>query len=147
MKMIDPTYLRIINDGLISGSLNINNASSLPMGLVGMYEDTLPPASNVNERKKFLDFFSIWALLKKDVSLAFVIPLLEDWTEETIIYYMNKYSKWFNSTISGKYELYHDKLRAFIITRTINIVNKNDLILKKLLLEDEREGKLMSHCV
>lgn len=142
MKMIDPTYLRIINDGLISGSLNINNASSLPMGLVGMYEDTLPPASNVNERKKFLDFFSIWALLKKDVSLAFVIPLLEDWTEETIIYYMNKYSKWFNSTISGKYELYHDKLRAFIITRTINIVNKNDLILKKLLLEDEREGKL-----
>ena len=115
--MIDPTYLRIINDGLYSGILHKDNASGLPMGLVGMYDEALPPSSNVNERKKFLDFFAVWALLKKEVSLAFLIPLLEGWSEEIIIYYINKYSKWFNSPQSGKYVLYHERLRAFILQK------------------------------
>jgi len=117
MRMIDPTYLRIINDGLYSGILHKDNASALPMGLVGMYEGALPPASNVNERKKFLDFFAVWALLKKEVSVTFLMALLEGWSEETIIYYINKYSKWFNSPISGKYVLYHERLRAFILQK------------------------------
>ena len=101
----DPTYLRTIHDGLLLGTLHKDNASALPMGLVGMYEEALPPASNVNERKKFLAFFSVWALLRKEVSVVFLMPLLEGWSEETIIYYVNKYSKWFNSPQSGKYVL------------------------------------------
>ncbi len=117
MRMTDPTYLRTINDGLYSGILHKDNSSALPMGLVGMYDEALPPSSNVNERKKFLDFFAVWALLKKEVSLAFLIPLLEGWSEETIIYYINKYSKWFNSPISGKYVLYHERLRVFILQK------------------------------
>ena len=59
MTQTDPTYLRTIYDGLLLGTLHKDNASALPMGLVGMYEEALPPASNVNERKKFLDFFSV----------------------------------------------------------------------------------------
>ena len=117
MSMIDPTYIRTIYDGLLLGTLHKDNASALPMGLVGMYEEALPPASNVNERKKFLDFFSVWALLRKEVSVTFLIPLLEGWSEETIIYYINKYSKWFNSPQSGKYVLYHERLRAFILQK------------------------------
>ena len=113
----DPTYLRTIHDCLLSGIIHKDNASALPMGLVGMYEEALPPASNVNERKKFLEFFSVWALLRKEVSVAFLIPLLEGWSEETIIYYINKYSKWFNSPQSGKYVLYHERLRAFILQK------------------------------
>ena len=113
----DPTYLRTIHDGLLLGTLHKENASALPMGLVGMYEEALPPASNVIERKKFLKFFAVWALLKKEVSVAFLIPLLEGWSEETIIYYINKYSKWFNSPQSGKYVLYHERLRAFILQK------------------------------
>ena len=117
MRMIDPTYIRTIYDGLLLGTLHKDNASGLPMGLVGMYEEALPPASNVNERKKFLDFFAVWALLKKEVSVAFLMALLEGWSEETIIYYINKYSKWFNSPQSGKYVLYHERLRAFILQK------------------------------
>ena len=113
----DPTYLRTIHDCLLSGIIHKDNASALPMGLVGMYEEALPPASNVNERKKFLEFFAVWALLKKEVSVAFLMPLLEGWSEETIIYYINKYSKWFNSPQSGKYVLYHERLRAFILQK------------------------------
>ena len=117
MRMIDPTYIRTINDGLLLGTLHKDNASALPMGIVGMYEEVLPPASNVNERKKFLKFFAVWALLKKEASVVFLMPLLEGWSEEIIIYYLNKYSKWFNSPQSGKYVLYHERLRAFILQK------------------------------
>ena len=113
----DPAYLRTIHDGLLLGTFHKDNASALPIGLVGMYEEALPPASNVNERKKFLDFFSVWALLRKEVSVTFLIPLLEGWSEEIIIYYLNKYSKWFNSPQSGKYVLYHERMRAFILQK------------------------------
>jgi hypothetical protein len=71
-----PTYLRTIHDGLLSGSLHKHNVSALPVGLVGMYEDALPAASNVNGSKKFLEFFAVLALLKKEVSVAFLMALL-----------------------------------------------------------------------
>jgi hypothetical protein len=77
----DPSYLRSIYDGLSAGSINKDNATALPIGLVGIYEEALPPESNVNERKKFMEFFGVWALLKKEVSVEFVLPLLEGWTE------------------------------------------------------------------
>jgi hypothetical protein len=101
----------------MSGDLHKDNASSLPLGLVGMYEEALPPASSVIERRKFLEFFAVWALLKKEVSVVFLMTLLEGWSEETIIYYINKYSKWFNSPQNGKYVLYHERLRAFILQK------------------------------
>jgi tetratricopeptide (TPR) repeat protein len=113
----DPTYLRTIHDGLLSGTMHKDNSSALPMGLVGLYEEALPPVVNVNERKKFIEFFSIWALLKKEVSAEFVLPLLEGLTEEEVIDYIAKYSKWFNSPVSGKYVLYHERLRTFILQK------------------------------
>jgi len=114
MNFTDPTYLRSIVDGLSTGYINKDNAKALPVGLVGIYEEALPPANNVNERKKFLEFFGVWALLKKEVSVTFVLPLLEDWTEQEVLDYIGMYSKWFNSPDSGKYVLYHERLRAFI---------------------------------
>lgn len=113
----DPAYLRTIHDGLLSGAVHKDNASALPLWLVGMYEEALPPSSNVNERKKFLEFFTVWALLKKEVSAAFVVPLLDGWTEEQFIEYIAQYSKWFNSPVSGKYVLYHERLRSFVLQK------------------------------
>lgn len=69
----DPTYLYTIYDGLLSGAVHKDNASALPMGLVGIYEEVLPPAVSAKERKKFLEFFAVWALLKKEVSEHFVL--------------------------------------------------------------------------
>jgi hypothetical protein len=117
MNHTDPTYLRAIHDGLLLGTIHKDNASNLPIGLIGMYEQALPPAINVNKRKKFLEFFSVWALLKKEVSAAFVVPLLEGWTEEHVLDYISEYSKWFNSTVSGKYVLYHERFRSFVIQK------------------------------
>ena len=127
----DPTYLRTIHDGLLLGTIHKVNASNLPIGLIGIYEEALPPASNVNERKKFLEFFAVWALLKKEVSAAFVVPLLKGWTEEHVLDYISKYSKWFNSPVSGKYVLYHERVRAFILSKINNSIL--DLINTRLI--------------
>jgi hypothetical protein len=117
MNQSDPAYLRSIFDGLLSGAVHKDNASALPLGLVGMYEEALPPASSVRERKKFLEFFVVWALLKKEVSAGFVLPLLNGWTEEEVIDYIAQYSKWFNSPTGGSYVLYHERLRAFVLQK------------------------------
>jgi hypothetical protein len=117
MKIIDPTYLRTIHDGLVTGSVNKDNASSLPYGLVGVYEEALPPLTNAADRQKFNEFFAVWALLKKEVSTGFIVPLLAGWTEDQVIGYIAQYSKWFNSPVSGMYMLYHERLRAFVLQR------------------------------
>ena len=134
--MIDPTYLRSIHDGLNTGAINKDNASALPLGLVGVYEEALPPTSNVNERKKFMEFFGVWALLKKEVSMDFVLPLLEGWTEQEVIDYIGRYIKWFNSPEPGKYILYHFNFRAYLFLRIGNNViyqlHKNILLNKDI---------------
>jgi len=117
MKIIDPTYLRTIHDGLVTGSVNKDNASSLPCGLVGVYEEALPPLSLAADRQKFNEFFAVWALLKKEVSAAFMVPLLAGWTEDQVIGYIAQYSKWFNSPVSGMYVLYHERLRTFVLQK------------------------------
>ncbi len=53
-------------------------AYAMPDGLMCIYEEAIPPSSNVNERYKFLDFFGVWALLKKEESAAFVARILDD---------------------------------------------------------------------
>ncbi len=149
----DPTYLRTIHDGLLSGAVHKDNASALPLGLVGLYEKELPPARNVNERKKFLEFFSVWALLKKEASVAFVLPLLEGWTEEQVVDYIAHYSKWFNSPVSGKYVLYHERLRTFILQKVAHHHFKksnNDIIQQgqialKTKVGDEWEHYALEH--
>ncbi|MFM8960343.1 MAG: hypothetical protein ACKOKH_08790, partial [Bacteroidota bacterium] len=111
------TYLRTIHDGLVTGSVNKDNASSLPYGLVGVYEEALPPLTNAADRLKFNEFFAVWALLKKEVSAAFTAPLLAGWTEAQVTGYIAQYSKWFNSPVSGMYVLYHERLRTFVLQK------------------------------
>ena len=123
MNYLDPTYLRTIYDGLVSGQLHNDNASSLPTGLVGIYEEALTSAKPVRERQKFLKFFLVWALLKKEASAQFVSHLL-GWTEDDVLDYISQCSKWFNSPSSGKFVLYHERLRSFVLQK----ISHNELI-------------------
>jgi hypothetical protein len=82
---LDPTYLRTIVDGLLSGSFQKVHAMSLPQGLVGVYEEVYPTERNVIERKRFLELFGLWALLKKEVSTEFVCELLDGWNHERVL--------------------------------------------------------------
>ena len=90
MPHLEPTYLRYIYDGLIKGSIHPENAAELPDGLIGMYEEAFDERTSVVERKKFLERFAIWALLKKEVSAAFVAEVLCD-TEDEIQDFISNY--------------------------------------------------------
>lgn len=114
--LTDPTYLRYIVDGLDSKSINQENISALPEGLIGIYEEALPPEHNVKGRERFLSFFSTWALLKKDVSASLVSEIL-NWTEQDVIDCLSIYTKWFNSPTTGTYILYHERLRVFLLEK------------------------------
>jgi tetratricopeptide (TPR) repeat protein len=113
----DPTYLRSIRDGLISGTLHIDKAAPLPFGLSGIYEESLPASNHPAERQRFLEFFGVWALLKKEVSAEFVATILEGWTELKVLDEITRNSKWFNVLAGGRYALYHERLRSFLQQR------------------------------
>ena len=144
----DPTFLRTIVDGLSSGALQKDNPSALPEGLVGVYAEAIPPVTIVIERKKFLEFFGVWALMKKEVSAEFVVSLLNGLSEEEVLAFISRYSKWFNSPASGLYALYHERFRAFVLqkisgSQLLEINNRvikscNDALTRQLKDEWER---------
>jgi hypothetical protein len=133
MEMIDPTYLRMIHAGLLSGSVHKDNASALPQGLVGMYEEALPPARNVSDRKKFLEFFAVWSLLKREVSVGFLSAILNEKNNVRVLDDLLVYSRFFNSPVAGRFILYHENFRAFILGEIGNIERRNLLLIEQLL--------------
>ena len=116
MPHLEPTYLRYIYDGLVKGSIHPENAAELPDGLIGLYEEAFDERTSVVERQKLLQRFAIWALLKKEVSAAFVAEVLGD-TEDEIQNFISTYSAWFNSPESGKYQLYHERLKVYLLQK------------------------------
>ena len=116
MPHLEPTYLRYIYDGLIKGGIHPENAAELPAGLIGMYEEAFDERTSVVERQKLLQRFAIWALLKKEVSAAFVAEVLGE-TEDDIQEFISTYSAWFNSPESGKYQLYHERLKVYLLQK------------------------------
>jgi hypothetical protein len=113
---LEPTYLRYIYDGLVKGSIHPENAAELPDGLIGLYDEVFDERTSFVERQKLLQRFAIWALLKKEVSAAFVAEVLRE-TEDDIQEFISTYSAWFNSPESGKYQLYHERLKVYLLQR------------------------------
>jgi hypothetical protein len=116
MSKLEPTYLRYIYDGLIKGSVHPENAAELPEGLIGLYEEAFDERTSAVDRQKLLRRFAIWALLKKEVSAQFVAEVLEE-REEDIIDFISTYSAWFNSPENGKYQLYHERLKVYLLQK------------------------------
>ncbi len=72
MLRLDPTYFRYIYDDLIKGSVHPDNASELPDGLIGLYEESFEENQPVLHRQQLLQRFALFALLKKEVSAVFI---------------------------------------------------------------------------
>ena len=119
MSLLEPTYLRYIFDGLAKGSIHPENAAELPNGLIGMYEEAFDERTSVTERQKLLQRFVIWALLKKEVSTAFVAKLLGE-SESDIQYFISTYSAWFKCPENGKYQLYHERIKIYLLSKASN---------------------------
>jgi hypothetical protein len=116
MSNLEPTYLRFIYDGLLKGSIHPENAAELPEGLIGLYEDAFDDRISVVERQKLLQRFAIWALLKKEISASFAAEVIGE-TEDIIQNFISTYSSWFNSSESGKYQLYHERLKVYLLQK------------------------------
>jgi hypothetical protein len=116
MIVLEPTYLRYIYDGLIKGSIHPENAAELPEGLIGLYEKAFDERQPVHKRQQLLERLAIWALLKKEVSAQFIAEVLNQ-SEEEIQEFIATYSAWFNSPESGKYQLYHERLKVYLLQK------------------------------
>jgi len=116
MSHLEPSYLRYIYDGLEKGELHPDNAAALPEGITGLYEEAFEESKPARERQKLLETFAIWALLKKEVSAHFVAEILEVPSQE-IVDFIATYSSWFTSPESGKYQLYHERLKLYLLQK------------------------------
>ena len=116
MPQLEPSYLRYIYDGLEKGDLHPDNAAALPEGLIGLYEAAFVDSKPARERQKLLNTLAIWALLKKEVSAQFVAEILEIPTQE-IVDFIATYSSWFSSPESGKYQLYHERIKVYLLQK------------------------------
>lgn len=116
MSNLDPTYLRYIYDNLIKGSVHLENSSELPEGLIGLYEEAFEEHLPVIQRQQLLQRFALFALLKKEVSIHFVSDVLNE-SEADILEFINKYAFWFNSPEPGKFQLYHERLKVYLLQK------------------------------
>jgi len=116
MPNLEPTYLRYVYDGLNKGSLNAENAAALPQGFIGLYEQVFTQKTPTNERQKVLNQLALWALFKGPVSANMAAAVLE-LEEEQMKDLVDTYSSWFNSPESGKYQLYHERLRVYLLQK------------------------------
>jgi hypothetical protein len=149
MPHLEPTYLRYIYDGLVKGSIHPENAAELPEGLIGLYEESFDESQAVQVRQKLLERFAIWALLKKEVSAAFVADVLGE-SEDEIQDFISKYSAWFNSPESGKYQLYHERLKVYLLQKLSEgeVAKLNNLIVDFLLqkVNEVKHSESLSYC-
>lgn len=145
MPDIEPTYLRCVVDGLKKGSLNPNNNASLPHGLTEVFEQEFPQNTPSIMRMYEIKILSVWALLKRPVSLSFVSHVF-GLEEEEIGALVVKYSKWFTLTESGKYQLYHERLKVYLLSK---LSDSELIILTSRLIEylksDRQNFELMSY--
>ena len=134
MSALDPSYLRSIRDGILSGNIEANNNEALPDGLVGLYDKELfPPTMKWKERRELLHFFLVFALAQKEISADFAAEILGDeWynhadeitsKEEKRLQRVNEliqlHSKRFSSAGEGKFRLYHERFRVYIFCRKL----------------------------
>ena len=116
MRNLEPTYLRYVYDGLNKGSLNSENSAALPLGFIGLYEQEFTQKTPASEREKVLNQLVLWALFKGPVSVNLAAAVLE-LGEKKMKDLVDIYSSWFNSPESGKYQLYHERLRVYLFQK------------------------------
>ena len=149
MPNLEPTYLRYVYDGLNKGSLNAENAAALPQGFIGLYEQEFTQKTHANERERVLNELALWALFKGPVSANFAAAVL-DVEEEKMKDLVNNYSSWFNSPESGKYQLYHERLRVYLLQklsqREIIAVNQFLIEYLKKQLDETTQNESVLYC-
>lgn len=69
MNKLEPTYLRYVYDSLQKGVLSGENASGLPYGFIGIYEQEFQSSTPIYLRQERLGQLALWALFKGEVRI------------------------------------------------------------------------------
>jgi len=140
MPNIEPTYLRFVHDSLSQGTLNAENSASLPHGFIGLYEQEFSQNIPLDKRQSLLHLLAIWALFKGPVSAKMAADIVKT-EEERMKKLINSFSSWFNSPETGKYQLYHERLRVYLLQKLSEqeIQNLNESIITFLEFEIEQK--------
>ncbi len=149
MQNLDPTYLRYIYHGLIKGSVHSENESELPEGLISLYEEAFEEHLPVLQRQQLLQRFALFALLKKEVSAAFVAEVLGE-SETDILEFINTYASWFNSPEPGKFQMYHERLKVYLLQKIseqeVAILNESIVDFLEQNVKEEKVNELVLYC-
>ena len=152
MPKLEPTYLRYVYDSLNKGSLNAENAAALPQGFIGLYEQEFTQKTPAGERKKVLNQLALWAIFKGPISAnmaAAVLELEEDQMKDLV----DTFSSWFNSPESGKYQLYHERLKLYLLQKLkaeeIQVLNEKLIFFLEVAIKqangEENEYYALAH--
>ena len=162
MSALDPSYIRSIRDGIINGTIEANNQEALPDALVGLYDKELfPPTMKWKERKETLHFFLVFALAQKEISADFASAILGDeWNNlqnekdteqdkrlQKVNGLIQLHSKRFNSAGGGKYRLYHERFKVYVLQKVseqdIAKFNEKFIALCETALETTTEKEIL----
>lgn len=115
-QKVEPTYLRFAINGLKNGHIYGDNPSSLPIGLIGLHEESFSHEISAAHRGALLQNLAIWAVFKRPVSVSLMASVsgIEETAAKSIV---DSHSKWFNSNESGKFEIYHERLKSFLLSK------------------------------
>ena len=122
----EPTYLRFAITGLKNSHIYGDNPSSLPIGLIGLYEESFSHDISTSNRGALLQILATWAVFKRPVSISLMASVsgIDETAAKSIV---DSHSKWFNSTECGKYEIYHERLKNFLSFVEFKLVNSISL--------------------
>jgi hypothetical protein len=127
-----------------------DNASELPEGLIGLYEEAFEEHLPVLQRQLLLQLFALFALLKKEVSAAFVAEVLGE-NETDIFEFINTYASWFNSPEPGKFQLYHERLKVYVLSKCseneIQTIHEKLIARLELAIEEQQADEFEKYAL
>jgi hypothetical protein len=92
---------------------------------------------------------SLFALIKKEVSVHFVAEVLDE-NEEDILDFINTYASWFNSPEPGKFQLYHERLKVYLLQKLseqeVAILNDSIVYFLERNVKEEKVNESVLYC-
>jgi hypothetical protein len=117
LSSIEPGYLRYVVDALQKGEINPDNASSLPEGLNGLFEQRFNEKIPSDQRLNKLKVLLCWSIVKAPMTSGSFARLFA-YPHQEASDFIREHASWFNANINGEYSLYHDRLRTFSLQRS-----------------------------
>jgi hypothetical protein len=118
VSYLEPTYLRYVYDGLLRETLQADNAAGLPDGITGLYSTIFSEKENNTATRDHLFLFKLFAVLRGAVGKNEVFKISSGQiNDESFTQFIGVYARFMNRNLEGKYSIYHERLRIFLLQR------------------------------